>query len=237
MTGKLTKLKFDDLLALKSLTAHQQDAIEAWDSGENLVLSGSAGTGKTFLGCSLGMHCVLSPDYPELKKMVIIRSVVPTRDIGFLPGDEDEKVAVYTTPYIQIFNKLCLGRKTDCYKRAEVNGQVEFEITSFLRGQTIDNAVVLIDEMQNCNGRELNTIMTRLGDDCRVIFAGDYYQSDFFRNEEKKSVIAFLKILENMTNFTEVRFGWEDIVRSGTVRDFIMTKERMIKDGDIEPEW
>ena len=237
MTGKLTKLKFDDLLAIQSLTTRQQDAIQAWDSGENLVLNGSAGTGKTYLGCSLGMHCVLSPDFPEIKKLVIIRSVVPTRDIGFLPGDEGEKTEVYTTPYVQIFEKLFQGNKKDSYKRAEANDQVEFEITSFLRGKTIDNAVVLIVEMQNCNGRELNTIMTRMGNDCRVIFAGDYYQSDFFRNEEKRSINSFLKILENMTNFTEVQFKWADIVRSGTVRDFIMTKERMIKDGDIEPEW
>ena len=235
MTGKLSKLKQADLSPLKSLSKRQDEAIEFWDDGDNLVLNGSAGTGKTFLGCSLGMECVLSSDYPEIHKLVIVRSVVPTRDIGFLPGSEEEKTEVYKFPYIQIFEKL-FGN-ANAFKRAEANNQVEFEITSFLRGKTIDNAIVLIDEMQNCNGRELNTIMTRIGQDCRVIFAGDYYQSDFFRHEEKKSIIAFLKILEEMTSFAEVEFKWEDIVRSDMVRDFIMTKEKLIKSMKIEPEW
>jgi phosphate starvation-inducible PhoH-like protein len=235
MTGKLSKLKQADLALLKSLSKRQNEAIEYWDEGDNLVLNGSAGTGKTFLGCSLGMECVLSSDYPEIHKLVIVRSVVPTRDIGFLPGSEEEKTEVYKFPYIQIFEKL-FGN-ANAFKRAEANNQVEFEITSFLRGKTIDNAIVLVDEMQNCNGRELNTIMTRMGQDCRVIFAGDYYQSDFFRHEEKKSIIAFLKILEEMTSFAEVEFKWEDIVRSDMVRDFIMTKEKLIKSMKIEPEW
>lgn len=235
MTAKLSKLKQADLAPLKSLSKRQDEAIEYWDEGDNLVLNGSAGTGKTFLGCSLGMECVLSSDYPEIHKLVIVRSVVPTRDIGFLPGSEEEKTEVYKFPYIQIFEKLF--DNSTAFKRAEANNQVEFEITSFLRGKTIDNAIVLVDEMQNCNGRELNTIMTRIGQDCRVIFAGDYYQSDFFRHEEKKSIIAFLKILEEMTSFAEVEFKWEDIVRSDMVRDFIMTKEKLIKSMKIEPEW
>ena len=235
MTAKLSKLKQADLAPLKSLSKRQDEAIEYWDEGDNLVLNGSAGTGKTFLGCSLGMECVLSSDYPEIHKLVIVRSVVPTRDIGFLPGSEEEKTEVYKFTYIQIFEKLF--DNSTAFKRAEANNQVEFEITSFLRGKTIDNAIVLVDEMQNCNGRELNTIMTRIGQDCRVIFAGDYYQSDFFRHEEKKSIIAFLKILEEMTSFAEVEFKWEDIVRSDMVRDFIMTKEKLIKSMKIEPEW
>jgi len=234
-SAKLSKLKSTDLTELKSLSRRQDEAVDYWDDGDNLILNGSAGTGKTYLGCSLGMECVLSNEFPEIKKLVIVRSVVPTRDIGFLPGSEDEKTEVYKFPYIQIFEKLF--KTHNAFKRAETNGQVEFEITSFLRGKTIDNAIVLVDEMQNCNGRELNTIMTRIGQDCRVIFAGDYYQSDFFRHEEKKSIISFLKILEEMTNFAEVEFKWEDIVRSDLVRDFIMTKEKLIKSMKIEPEW
>lgn len=235
MSMKLSKLKKDELSSITCLSKRQSEALSAWNNKENLVLNGSAGTGKTFLGCSLGMESVLDSNSPFIKRLVIVRSVVPTRDIGFLPGSEEEKTEVYKTPYIQIFEKL-FG-DSNAFKRAEANGQVEFEITSFLRGKTIDNAVVLIDEMQNCNGRELNTVMTRIGQDCRVIFAGDYYQSDFFRYEEKKSIIAFLRILENMTNFTEIEFKWEDIVRSSLVRDFIMTKEQLIKDGKIEPDW
>jgi phosphate starvation-inducible PhoH-like protein len=232
---KLSKLRLEDLNVFEPLTQRQGDATQAWDSDENLVLNGSAGTGKTYLGCALGMRCVLSNDFPEIKKLVVIRSVVPTRDIGFLPGTEEEKTEVYKAPYIQIFDNVFKG--ANAYKRAESSGQVEFETTSFLRGKTISNAVILIDEMQNCNGRELNTIMTRVGQDCRVIFAGDYYQSDFFKGNEKGGILSFLRILQEMTNFTEVEFTWSDIVRSNLVRDFIMTKERLQKDEIIRTDW
>lgn len=232
---KLSKLRYDDLVQWEPKSARQADAADLWHDEENLVLSGSAGTGKTFLGLALGLDNVLSPDYPEYKKLVIIRSVVPTRDIGFLPGSEEEKTEVYKVPYIEIFSKICKGRES--FKRAEANGQVEFEITSFLRGRTFENCIILVDEMQNCNGRELNTIMTRVGRDCKVIFSGDFYQSDFFRDEERRSILTFLKIIDSMTNFSTVEFQWADIVRSDIVRDFIIAKEKLIKEEQIDAHW
>jgi phosphate starvation-inducible PhoH-like protein len=226
----MKRLKIDHLLSYDAITKNQGIAYDSWDDGDHLVLAGSAGTGKTFIGMYLALSDVLDKSY-EQDKLVIVRSVVPTREMGYLPGSIEEKVDAYTAPYRAIATELFNEKMA--YNALEAQGAISFMSTSFIRGQTIDDAIILVDEMQNLTFHELDSIITRVGRNTRIIFSGDYYQSDLNKESDKTGVLDFLNILEVMNNFTTVEFGWADIVRSDFVRDYIMTKE-MIERGNIK---
>jgi len=216
-------VRLADLLQYDPLTANQEAAYTAWDEGDNLVLTGSAGTGKTFIALYLALEDVL--DDQEYEKLVIIRSMVPTRDMGFLPGNKEEKEDAFTSPYKNICHEL-FGDKSS-YSKMLTSNQIVFDSTSFIRGTTYDNSIIVVDEMQNLNFHELDSVITRVGKHSKVIFCGDYKQSDFKFDDEKSGIMRFLQIVEQLKNFTIVNFGWEDIVRSDFVRDYIMTKEML----------
>ena len=218
------KLRLDDMEEVQPVTDNQRKAFEAYDSGDSLVLAGSAGTGKTFIGLSLALEDVLDKE-TWYDKVVIVRSIVPTRDIGYLPGDEEEKKDAYTSPYRSICAELF--QNADAWTKLKTAGTVQFMSTSFIRGLTISNAIIVLDEMQNLTFHELDSIITRVGDNCKFIMCGDYYQSDFTKETDKTGILKFLSIIEQLKNFTVVEFGWEDIVRSDFVRDYIMTKEML----------
>jgi phosphate starvation-inducible PhoH-like protein len=156
---------------------------------------------------------------------MFVRSIVPTRDIGFLPGDEKEKKEAYTLPYVGLTSEIT--GDPDAWRKLIADKTVRFESTSFQRGITIDNTIIIVDEMQNLTFHELDTVMGRVGVNCRVIFCGDYHQSDLQKNAERQGLIKFLRIVNLMKDFEVVKFGWEDIVRSDFVRDYIMTKEML----------
>jgi phosphate starvation-inducible PhoH-like protein len=225
----MKRLKIDHLLSYDAITKNQGIAYDSWDDGDHLVLAGSAGTGKTFIGMYLALSDVLDKSY-EQDKLVIVRSVVPTREMGYLPGSIEEKVDAYTAPYRAIATELFNEKMA--YNALEAQGAISFMSTSFIRGQTIDDAIILVDEMQNLTYHELDSIITRVGRNTRIIFSGDYYQSDLNKETDKNGVLDFLNIMEVMNNFTTVEFGWADIVRSDFVRDYIMTKE-MIERGKL----
>ena len=203
------------------MTSNQEVVFKNWDKN-NMVLSGSAGTGKTFISLYLALKDVLDKSTPY-EKVLIVRSAVPTRDMGFLPGTQEEKEAAYTVPYQIIVNDLFEDR--EAWNKLTQLKQIEFCTTSYLRGMTFNDAVLIVDEAQNCNYHELCSIITRVGENCKFVMCGDYYQSDFTRQGDKDGINAFIDILDNMNNFETVEFIWKDIVRSGMVRDFIMTKE------------
>ena len=209
---------------VQPVTDNQKKAVEAYDSGDSLVLAGSAGTGKTFIALSLALEDVLDKEQPY-DKLVIVRSIVPTRDIGFLPGDEEEKKDAYTGPYRSICAELF--ENADARTKLKQAGTIQFMSTSFIRGMTISNAIVVLDEMQNLTFHELDSIITRVGNSCKFIMCGDYYQSDFTKETDRTGILKFLSIIEQLRNFTVIEFGWEDIVRSDFVRDYIMTKEML----------
>ena len=211
----------DNLLSYEPITKNQKIAYDAWDEGDNLVLCGSAGTGKTFIGMYLGLESVLDKSW-EQNKLVIVRSVVPTREMGYLPGSIEEKVDAYTAPYRAITNELFNDRHA--FDMLESQGQLTFMSTSFIRGITLDDCVLLIDEMQNLTFHELDSIITRVGRNTKVIFSGDYYQSDLTKESDKNGVLHFMNIMEQLKDFSVIEFNWTDIVRSGFVRDYIMTK-------------
>jgi predicted ribonuclease YlaK len=214
------------LQSYQPITKNQQLAFDAWNSGRDLVLSGSPGTGKTFLGLYFGLSEVFKPD-SVYDQVVVMRSIVPTRDIGFLPGDEKEKKQAYTKPYVGIASEL-VG-SPDGWANLVDSKRIAFESTSFARGITIDNAIIVVDEMQNMTFHELDTIAGRVGVNTRIIFCGDYHQSDLSKESDRAGLLGFLEILALMKNFEVVTFGWEDIVRSDFVRDYIMTKEMLYR--------
>jgi len=205
---------------IEPLTDNQR---KVWNSNKNLVLYGSAGTGKTFISCYLALDDLFKKEYD---KIVIVRSAVSTRDIGFLPGNEKEKLEVYEAAYVGTFSEL-LGRG-DAYSILKVKGHVEFKPTSFIRGITICNSVVIVDEIQNMDFGELDSILTRIGPECRIIFCGDFKQSDLKGNGMQK----FLNILSNMsTDFELIQFTTDDIVRSGLVKRYLIAKESLENGG------
>lgn len=217
-------VKLDDLMEYEPITLNQQLAFEAWDEGDNLVLAGSAGTGKTFIAMYMALEEMLDPDN-YYRKVIIVRSAVPTRDMGFLPGTAEEKKQMYTLPYKNICSELFNDKAS--WGKMNTSQQIQFESTSFIRGATFDDAIIIVDEMQNLTFHELDSVITRVGRNSRIIFCGDYRQTDFRFEDEKEGIFKFMKIMEQMKDFSTVNFGWDDIVRSGMVRDYIMTKEML----------
>ena len=222
--SKQHSIKIDELYTYEPLTENQKKAYNSWDDGDHLCLTGTAGTGKTFVALYLALESILEKQGPH-HKITVIRSVVPTRDMGYLPGTKEEKQEVFETPYKNIMVEL-LGDDSP-YRRLVHNHQLQFITTSYIRGMTIDNSIIIVDEMQNLNFHELDSVITRVGHNCRLIFCGDYHQSDFKEGGEREGIMKFMRIIESMKDFTIVNFGWEDIVRSDFVRDYIMAKEML----------
>ena len=205
-------------LSLAEIEPLTKNQLIAFESDKNLILHGIAGTGKTFISCYLAFDDMVKGVYNNL---VIIRSAVPTRDIGFLPGTEKEKASVYEEPYKEI--ALELFQRGDAYEILKTKGLVHFMTTSFVRGITLKETVIIIDECQNMSFHELDSIITRVGTNCRVIFCGDFRQSDLKTN----GLESFMEILKNMGSFDFIDFEIKDIVRSEFVKDYIIAKTEL----------
>jgi phosphate starvation-inducible protein PhoH and related proteins len=212
-----------ELRNIKPLTLNQQKVWESYKNGSNLMLHGYAGTGKTFLSLYLALREVLIDE--TFKKVVIIRSVVPSRDIGFLPGNEKQKAEVYEVPYKEICDDI-FGRG-DGWRILKLNKTVEFTTTSFLRGTTFNDTIVLVDECNNMSFQEIDTVMTRLGNNSRIIFCGDYRQTDLNKPHDKSGIRELMKITDGMDSFDHIEFDIDDIVRSGTVKEYIIRKTEL----------
>ena len=202
-------------LSLQEIEPLTQNQLKAFDSEKHLVLHGVAGTGKTFISCYLAFDDMIKNLY---EKFIVLRSAVPTRDIGFLPGTEKEKTAIYEEPYKDICVELF--QRGDAYEILKTKNLVSFMTTSFIRGITLKNSVILVDECQNMSFHELDSIITRVGENSRIIFCGDFRQSDLAKNGSQD----FFRILKAMGQFDLIDFEVKDIVRSGFVKDYITAK-------------
>ena len=208
---------------VEPLTENQRLTFERYHDGKNLLLHGIAGTGKSFLSIYLSLQSILTEN--RYKKLIIVRSVVPTRDMGFLPGNNKEKSKVYEAPYQAIFTEL-FGR-SDAYEYLKQKSVVDFISTSFIRGITINDAIIVVDEIANMSLHELDSVITRVGKNCKIIFCGDFRQSDFTREQEKNGLIDFMRILDRMKSFAYIDFKEDDIVRSSMVKEYIVAKTRL----------
>lgn len=221
---KLEKINFN-LKHFDPLTQNQRLTFDSFAKNKNLMLHGIAGTGKSFMAMYLSLKQILKEPDCLYNKIVIVRTVVPTRDMGFLPGNSKEKTKVYEAPYYAICSEL-FGRG-DSYDYLKNKGIVEFISTSFIRGITLNDCIVIVDEMQNATLHELDSVITRIGHNCKVIFCGDFRQSDFTREHEKNGLTDFMRVVRNMRSFDLIEFDANDIVRSALVKEYIILKDRM----------
>lgn len=214
---------------ISPITDSQIAFFDRYDTDKSQVLLGYPGSGKTFLALYKAFEEISDPK-SEYHRIVIVRSAVPTRDMGFLPGSEKEKAEVYELPYKSICNEL-FGRG-DAYELLKKQGVLEFMTTSFIRGITLDRTIVIVDEFQSLNGHELESIVTRVGNYSKILFCGDFGQTDLTKLSEKEGAKQFLGVLQNMPDFFDVTgFGIEDIVRSGMVKQFIIQRVKQYPEG------
>lgn len=216
------KLTLDDLLEVEALTENQAAFLNVYRKYDVHLLHGVAGTGKTFLALYKALEDVLDKRSPY-KEVILLRSAVPARNVGFLPGSLEEKAAVYETPYV----KMCkmLFDRGDAYTRLKEQKTLDFMLTSFMRGDTLDNAIIIVDEVQNLDYQELYTTVTRVGTPSKIVFCGDTRQTDL---SSKKDLDKFMKVLDNMSCVHRVDFGIDDIVRGDIVKEFIIAENELM---------
>ena len=217
----------DSMVDIKPLTQNQEKFFESYDKGKNIFAYGAAGTGKTFIALYLALKEVLNEMTPY-EKVYVVRSLVSTREIGFLPGDHEDKSSLYQIPYknmVKYMFEMSDDTEFDMLYGA-LKGQetIGFWSTSFIRGTTMDNCILIVDEMQNLNFHELDSIITRVGENTKIIFCGDAAQSDLVKTNERNGILDFKKIILAMVDdFETIEFGIDDIVRSGLVRNYLLT--------------
>ena len=224
------EININTLLPIKPITDNQKIVFDTWKKGKNQFLFGCAGTGKTFVTLYLALQDVLDLKKPY-DKVILVRSLIPTREIGFLPGDEEDKSALYQVPYqnmVQFMFEMPNAQSFNgLYDKLKNQASLFFLSTSFLRGLTFDNAIIIVDECQNMNFHELDTIITRVGQDSKISFCGDFGQTDLQKTNERNGLHDFLRILEEMDEFNCTEFSIGDIVRSGFVRSYLINKTKM----------
>ena len=231
LTSKQMKRKkpinTDMMRDIEPLTENQKKLFESYKNGKNLVAYGAAGTGKTFITLYNALREALDPSSPH-DKIYIVRSLVATREIGFLPGDHDDKSFLYQIPYKNMV-KYMFEMPSDAdfqmlYGNLKAQDTIDFWSTSFIRGTTLDKAIIIVDEFQNLNYHELDSIMTRVGTDTKIMFCGDATQTDLIKQNERNGIHDFMRILRVMPSLNIIEFGVEDIVRSGLCKEYLLAK-------------
>ena len=220
-------LNTDLMVDIDPLTTNQDIFFTQYGEGKHIFAYGCAGTGKTFIALYNALKDVLDPETPY-EKVYIVRSLVATREIGFLPGDHADKSDIYQIPYrkmVKYMFKMASDAEFEMlYANLKNQGTLDFWSTSFLRGVTFDDAIIIVDECQNLNYHELDSIITRAGENTRIMFCGDGVQSDLTKTQERNGITDFQRILTKMESFALIEFGIEDIVRSGLVKEYILAK-------------
>ena len=223
-------LSADYLVDIEPLNDNQKNLFKSYKDGKHLVAYGCAGTGKTFISLYNAVKDVLSENTPY-EHIYLVRSLVATREIGFLPGDHEDKADIYQIPYKNMV-KYMFQMPSDAdfemlYGNLKSQDSIKFWSTSFLRGTTLDNSIVIVDEFQNLNFHEMDSIITRVGENTRIIFCGDASQSDLVKTNDRNGIVDFMNVLRKMPSFDIIEFGIGDIVRSGLVKDYLTAKIEM----------
>ena len=220
-------LNTDYLVDINPITDNQKRLFDSYGAGKNIIAYGAAGTGKTFITLYNALKDVLNENTPY-DKIYIVRSLVATREIGFLPGDHEDKSSYYQIPYKHMV-KYMFQMPSDAdfemlYGNLRAQETIKFWSTSFLRGTTLDDAIIIVDEFQNLNFHELDSIITRVGENTKIVFCGDASQSDLTKTNERNGIVDFMKIIRAMPSFEMIEFGIDDIVRSGLVKEYLIAK-------------
>ncbi len=220
----------DLMRSVEPLTDNQKELFRCYQNNQNLVAYGCAGTGKTFITLYNALKDVLDMKTPY-EKIYLVRSLVATREIGFLPGDHEDKSYLFQVPYKKMV-KYMFEMPTDTdfellYGKLKEQETIGFWSTSFIRGTTLDDAIVIVDECQNLNFHELDSIITRIGENSKIIFCGDGVQTDLRNNSERAGLGDFMKVISMMESFSSIEFTIDDIVRSGLVKEYILAKHSL----------
>ena len=220
-------LGLEYLVDIDPLTENQKKFFDSYAEGKHLVAYGCAGTGKTFITLYNAL-CEVLDEKTLYERIYLVRSLVPTREIGFLPGTHEDKADIYQIPYKNMV-KYMFQMPSDAdfemlYGNLKSQETIKFWSTSFLRGTTLDNAIIIVDEFANLNFHELDSIITRVGENSKIIFCGDATQSDLVKTNERNGIVDFMTVLRKMPSFDIIEFGVEDIVRSGLVKEYIIAK-------------
>ena len=215
------------LVDISPLTDNQKILFDSYNQQKNVVAYGVAGTGKTFITLYNALKDVLDETTPY-ERVYIVRSLVSTREIGFLPGDHEDKADIYQIPYKHMV-KYMFQMPSDAdfemlYGNLRSQETIKFWSTSFIRGTTLDNAIIIVDEFQNLNFHELDSIITRVGENSKICFCGDASQTDLVKTNDKNGIVDFMSILRKMISFGIIEFDVNDIVRSGLVKEYIVAK-------------
>ena len=218
------------LLDIEPITDNQKRLFESYKEGKHIVAYGTAGTGKTFITLYNALKQVLDESTPY-ERIYLVRSLVSTREIGFLPGDHEDKADIYQIPYKNMV-KYMFQMPSDAdfemlYGNLKAQESIKFWSTSFIRGTTLDNAIVIVDEFQNLNFHELDSIITRIGENSKIMFCGDSSQTDLIKTNDRNGIVDFMNVLRKMPSFDIIEFGIDDIVRSGLVKEYIIAKLEM----------
>ena len=220
----------DHLVELQPLTKNQEKLFDAYDEGKNIIAYGYPGTGKSFSLLYKALEEVLDPTTPY-KKVIVMRSAVATRDLGFLKGSAEDKIGEYERPYKYMIKNLFDLNSDEEYEMLYGNLKAQksyyFMSTSFIRGETFDESIIIVDEFSNLNFHELDSIVTRVGLDSKIHFSGDLEQSDLVKQSERGGAATFLRILSEMESFERIDFQIEDIVRSDLVKSYIIAKHKL----------
>jgi len=223
-------INVDLMREVEPLTENQRRLFNSYSEDKNLVAYGCSGTGKTFITLYNALLDVFDERTPY-EKIYIVRSLVATREIGFLPGDHEDKSSLYQIPYKNMV-KYMFELPDDpsfemLYGNLKTQDTIGFWSTSFIRGTTLNKAIIIVDEFQNLNFHELDSIITRVGEDSKIMFCGDATQTDLVKTNERNGIIDFMKILRSMPSFDIIEFGIEDVCRSGLVKEYLIAKHEL----------
>lgn len=233
-TAKQAKRKkpinLEYLIDIEPLTENQKLLFGYYDQNKNIFAHGVPGSGKTFCLLYKALKEVLDERTPY-EKIYVIRSLVQTREIGFMPGGEDDKKSLFEIPYKNMV-KYMFQMPSDVdfemlYGNLKSQNTISFWCTSFIRGITLDNCIIIVDEAQNCSAHESFSVISRCGEDTKIMFSGDIEQSDLVRVSEKTGIVDFMKVIAAMPSFETIEFGVDDIVRSPLVKEFVIAKKSL----------
>jgi predicted ribonuclease YlaK len=223
-------INLEYLLDIEPITENQKILYQYYDEGKNIFAHGVPGSGKTFCLLYRALKDVLDEKTPY-EKIYIVRSLVQTREIGFMPGDEDQKKTLFEIPYKNMV-KYMFQMPSDAdfemlYGNLKSQNTISFWCTSFIRGVTLDNSIIIVDEAQNCSAHESFSVISRCGENTKIMFSGDIEQSDLTKANEKTGIIDFIRVIEAMPSFEKVEFGIDDICRSPLVKEFVIAKKSL----------
>ena len=227
---KKKPINLASLIDIEPLTENQKKLFDFYGEGKNIFAHGVPGSGKTFSLLYKALQDVLDETSPY-EKIYIVRSLVQTREIGFMPGGEDDKKSLFEIPYKNMV-KYMFQMPSDAdfemlYGNLKAQNTISFWCTSFIRGITLDNCIIIVDEAQNCNAHECFSIISRVGENAKIMFAGDVEQSDLIKTSERNGILDFIKIINIMPSFERIEFDVDDIVRSSLVKEFVVAKKSL----------